>query len=74
MKPTFHNTESHHKTTTHRDGDWIVWRCPHCPKYERRFNPLTSEMAVKGKNGFSHTGSSSGGTDMGALVEGICNN
>jgi len=28
----------HHECTSTRSGDWIVFRCPRCPDYERRLN------------------------------------
>jgi len=49
-------SEETHHCTSFRDGDWIVWRCPHCQNYERRFNLMTSTMSIKGKNDFTHTG------------------
>ena len=36
-----------HQCTSHREGDWTVWRCPHCPGYERRYNWLTNRMKVR---------------------------
>ncbi|MCE7921466.1 MAG: hypothetical protein DYG98_00250 [Haliscomenobacteraceae bacterium CHB4] len=35
-----------HQCTSHRDGEWITWRCPHCKDYERRLNWKTGEMKV----------------------------
>jgi hypothetical protein len=31
----------HHKCTSTVEGDWIVFRCRHCPDYERRVNSRT---------------------------------
>jgi len=28
-------------------GDWIIYTCPLCPDYERRYNPKTGEMKSK---------------------------
>jgi hypothetical protein len=36
-----------HECEAHREGDWIVFRCPDCLDYERRFNWRTGEMKVK---------------------------
>lgn len=52
--------ENSHICTSHIDGDWIIWRCPICLGYERRFNPKTGKMAVKGKTEFSHSGLNDG--------------
>lgn len=46
-----------HKCTSDREGDWIVFRCPKCPDYERRLNWRTGEMKVRaGKGNIQHTG------------------
>lgn len=75
MKPTFQNLPNHHQTTTTRSGDWIVWRCPLCPRYERSFNAVTLEMKInRGGSYAHHTGSSEGKGDVGALVGGLCSN
>lgn len=29
-----------------REGDWLIFSCPHC-SYERRFNRATGEMKVR---------------------------
>lgn len=58
-----------HHCTSHRDGDWIIWRCPLCEGYERRLNTKTKEMRVKGKTGAQHTGFSSKTSNMEALVK-----
>jgi len=52
--------ENSHICTSHIDGDWVVWRCPICLGYERRFNFKTNEMKVKGKTEFTHQGSNDG--------------
>lgn len=56
----FENVENHHPCTSHNEGEWVVWRCPICVGYERRFNLKTSEMHVKGKTEFNHTGFNAG--------------
>ena len=32
-----------HACTTSREGDWIVFTCPHCEEYENRINFKTKE-------------------------------
>jgi len=32
-----------HTCESHREGDWLVFTCPHCPDYENRFNLQTGE-------------------------------
>jgi hypothetical protein len=34
----------HHECEAYRDGNWIIFRCPHCYDYERRLNWRTGEM------------------------------
>lgn len=64
-----HLPEDTHHCTSHREGDWIVWRCPQCERYERRFNGLTGEMKVnKGGSNARHTGMSTGTQNMEALT------
>ncbi|RMH75836.1 MAG: hypothetical protein D6681_21995 [Calditrichaeota bacterium] len=47
-----------HECDAHREGDWIVFRCPQCPDYERRLNWRTGEMEVKNNPpDINHTGS-----------------
>ena len=46
-----------HLCTSYRDGEWIVWKCPYCEDYERRFNWHTGEMHInRGQSSFLHTG------------------
>lgn len=46
-----------HECEAHRDGDWIVFRCPDCSDYERRFNWRTGQMKVKNTNPYiNHRG------------------
>lgn len=60
--------ETHH-CTSYRDGDWIVWRCPHCERYERRLNWQTGEMRVnRGNSNAQHTGMSNGVQNLEALT------
>jgi hypothetical protein len=32
-----------HECESHRKGDWIIFRCPLCPDYERRMNWRTGD-------------------------------
>ena len=60
-----------HHCTSHRDGDWIIWRCPRCEGYERRYNWRTTEMRVKrGNSEAQHTGMSTREQNMEALQRG----
>ena len=46
-----------HKCTSVRDGDWIIYHCPKCWDYERRFNWRTGEMKTRNiKANINHTG------------------
>lgn len=53
-----------HNCTSHREGDWVIWKCPYCSdprsewytNYERRVNLKTGEMKAKGVNDFTHSG------------------
>lgn len=40
--------ESNHVCSSHRDGDWIIFTCGHCPSYERRVNWRTGDVSTKG--------------------------
>lgn len=58
-----------HHCTSHREGDFIIWRCPLCKDYERRFNWRTGQMTCTGKDdGTIHTGTSSDKSNMEALT------
>lgn len=47
-----------HTCKSHKEGDEIVFTCPHCPDYERRMNLKTGEMKVKNASeDIRHTGS-----------------
>lgn len=64
-----------HQCTSHTEGNWTVWRCPHCAGYERRLNRATGQMRVnKGGSTALHTGMADGGNGMGALTTGLCSN
>ncbi len=41
----------YHKCQSYRDGDWIIFRCPHCSDYERRLNWRTGEMKARNTGG-----------------------
>ena len=58
-----------HHCTSFREGDWVVFRCPQCEGYERRFHLVTLEMKVKGQNEHLHTGTNTGGENMAALAQ-----
>ena len=46
-----------HECDSYQHGDWIVFRCPSCPDYERRLNWRTGEIKVKNSQpGIMHTG------------------
>lgn len=34
----------YHTCVSHREGNWIVFTCPQCHRYERRLNFQTGEM------------------------------
>lgn len=36
-----------HACQSRVEGDWIIFTCPDCPDYERRYNYKTKEMQVK---------------------------
>lgn len=60
-------TDIHH-CTSHRDGDWVIWRCPQCADYERRMNWQTGEMHIRrGRSEAQHTGLSTKTQNMEAL-------
>lgn len=62
-------SEIHH-CTSHREGDWMVWRCPHCADYERRMNWQTGEMHIRrGQSAAQHTGVSTRSQNMEALQQ-----
>jgi len=36
-----------HDCHVERVGDWVIYTCPHCPEYRRRYNYRTGEMQVE---------------------------
>ncbi len=40
-------TNPAHECDSYRNGDWIIFRCPSCPDYERRINWRTGKIMVK---------------------------
>ena len=69
LENTGHTTPGMHECTSYRDGDWIIFRCPLCPGYERRFNWVTGEMQVdRAGSKAQHTGLSTGPQNMEALA------
>lgn len=48
-----------HSCVARAEGDWIVFRCPKCPDYERRINWRTGQMESRNvKSHVIHTGNS----------------
>jgi hypothetical protein len=45
--PPQSNSNSHECEATHL-GDWVVYRCPKCSDYERRYNWRTGTMKTTG--------------------------
>lgn len=43
FNPSQPDLESH-TCESHREGDWLVFTCPHCKTYERRINFKTGGM------------------------------
>lgn len=67
--------ENTHQCTSHREGDWIIWRCPYCQGYERRFNWVTNEMRTRrGGSEAQHTGMNTQNQNMEALTTGLSYN
>lgn len=63
-------SEETHHCTSHREGEWVVWRCPLCDRYERRFNAKTGEMKInRGGSEARHTGTSTQMQNMQALTK-----
>ncbi|HFA48865.1 MAG TPA: hypothetical protein ENJ95_07600 [Bacteroidetes bacterium] len=46
--------KSDHKCYSEQEGDWVVFRCPLCPDYERRIHSKTGEMKTEGTVGNMH--------------------
>lgn len=65
-----------HKCTSEVQGDWVVFRCEHCPDYERRINWKTGETTVKGAKEIQHysaIGDSLAQLAFGAIGDAIIN-
>jgi len=46
-----------HTCEARKEGDWIVFTCPACPSYERRYNYKIRQMQVKNSSpAIKHTG------------------
>jgi DnaJ-class molecular chaperone len=73
---TFNNTPTDiHHCTSHQQGDWITWRCPHCSGYERRLNWRTGEMSIqRGGSEAQHVGISTQPNNMEGLTKGLTQN
>lgn len=67
-------TPETHTCTSFRQGDWVVFRCPICPGYERRVNLETGKTVVKGGTSALHTGSGGEGQDLSGLLKNIKEN
>lgn len=39
-----------HRCEGRREGNWIVFRCPLCPGFERRINLVTGDMVRRGED------------------------
>jgi hypothetical protein len=54
----FGNSQNKHQCQSKQEGEWVVFRCPHCPDYERRIHSTTGKMTTKSNpdNLFLHTG------------------
>lgn len=70
MQIEFNGLKDVHQCTSFRQGDTIIWKCPLCIGYERRYNLRTTEMVVKGKTDYQHTGWS----DKKENISGLLNN
>lgn len=60
-----------HKCTSYKEGDWIVFKCPFCPQYERRMNLINRRMKTKGSSeNILHIGMFDGNENVSeALIE-----
>lgn len=64
-----------HHCTSFVENDWIVWRCPHCSGYERRYNSQTGEMKIRrGGSEAQHTGLNTGRQNVEALTQNLSKN
>jgi hypothetical protein len=41
------NNVTRHECEAQRDGEWLIFRCPICPDYERRMNWRTGETFAR---------------------------
>ena len=71
MQIEFNGLQNVHQCTSFRLGDTIVWKCPLCIGYERRYNLVTEEMFVIGKTDYQHTGFNEGKENLEALTHNI---
>lgn len=71
MQIEFNGLQNVHQCTSFRLGDTIVWKCPLCIGYERRYNLFTGEMSIKGKTDYQHTGFNEGKENMDGLIRNI---
>lgn len=71
MQIEFNGLQNVHQCTSFRLGDTIVWKCPLCIGYERKYNLTTGEMFVKGKTDYQHTGWSDGKENLESLTHNI---
>ena len=42
-----------HRCDSKMEGDWVIFTCPICHQYEKKFNLKTDELKVKGNEDFS---------------------
>jgi len=42
-----------HRCESHREGEWIIYTCQDCPNYERRVQPSTGLVQVKGATNYA---------------------
>jgi hypothetical protein len=49
-------TKPDHDCTASTEGEWVVFRCPRCPEYERRIHIQTGDTVVRGLNQWRHGG------------------
>lgn len=40
-------SETHHECESRREGDWLIFSCPHCPDYQRKYHLVSGEMQVR---------------------------
>lgn len=48
-------SKSSHQCSAEKEGEFIVYRCPLCPEYERRIHSKTGVMEVSGNIGNPHS-------------------